>query len=208
MTNSLIRKIVGYQEEIFIEGGREAPAPQTLLVRAAVLKNPWFGTVFVDDLQPEIQRLAPLLGTVLSEAIVEAAGSSDRVEAYGKAAVVGLSGEVEHGAGLIHTLQFGNLYRIAVQGSAFLSFINKRGAAGCTIDIPMVHKSKVGERSHFLTATFSIPDGPAPDEIVIAVAAATTGRPHHRIGDRFQDMERLGVDQTGKPLERKPAAPA
>ena len=63
-------------------------------------------------------------------------------------------------------------------------------------------KEQEGARSHFLTMDFSIPDAPGPDEILIAIAVATSGRPHHRIGDRYQDMEEMGVDQAGNPLKK------
>ena len=110
-----------------------------------------------------------------------------------------MNGEVEHGSGMIHTLRFGNQYRVAVDGKAFLSFTNKRAGAGTAITIPMMHKDDEGLRSHYLTLEFHIPDAPAPDEIVIALGAASSGRPHHRIGNRYMDMEEMQVDQTGKP---------
>jgi hypothetical protein len=126
-------------------------------------------------------------------------GGAHKVEAYGKAAVVGMNGEVEHGSGLIHTLRFGNQYRVAVEGKSFLSFTNKRAGPGTAITIPMMHKDDAGFRAHYLTHEFHIPDAPGADEIVIALGAASSGRPHHRIGDRYQDMEEMRVDQTGKP---------
>ena len=119
------------------------------------------------------------------------------VSESGKAAVVGTDGEVEHASALIHTLRFGNQLREEVAGVSFLPFRNKRAAPGCAIDVPMKHKSAEGTRSHFLTISFSIPDAPGPDEIVVALGIATSGRPHARIGDRYEDMKEMGVDQTG-----------
>ena len=194
-----IRKIVRYIDETYIEGGKEAARPWVMAGVAAVIANPWAGKGFVDDLRSEILSQAPALGEKMVPALMATIGGANIVEAYGKAAVVGVNGEVEHGSGMIHTLRFGNQYRMAVQGESFLSFTNKRAGAGTAITIPMMHKDDAGMRSHYLTLEFHIPDAPAPDEIVIALGAATGGRPHHRIGDRYMDMEEMQVDQTGKP---------
>lgn len=187
-----VRKIVTYQEETLIEGGRAAPRPLQLFGVAAVVANPWAGRGFVDDLKPEIHAVAPVLGEVLTARILELAGSGDAVEAYGKAAVVGTAGEVEHASALIHTLRFGNHYRKAVGAKSYLSFTNTRGGPDCPIVIPLMHKQDEGMRSHYLTVQFSILDAPAPDEIVVALGASIGGRPHHRIGDRYQDLTELG----------------
>jgi len=193
-----IRKIVRYIDETYIEGNKEAARPWVMAGVAAVITNPWAGKGFVDDLRSEILTQAPALGEKMVPALLATIGGANIVEAYGKAAVVGVNGEVEHGSGMIHTLRFGNQYRMAVQGESFLSFTNKRAGAGTAITIPMMHKDDAGMRSHYLTLEFHIPDAPAPDEIVIALGAATGGRPHHRIGDRYMDMEEMQVDQTGK----------
>jgi hypothetical protein len=187
-----IRKIVTYQEETLVEGGRAAPRPLQLFGVAAVVANPWAGRGFVEDLRPEIHAVAPVLGELLTARILELAGSGDAVEAYGKAAVVGTAGEVEHASALIHTLRFGNHYRKAVGAKSYLSFTNTRGGPDCPIVIPLMHKQDEGMRSHYLTVQFSILDAPAPDEIVVALGASIGGRPHHRIGDRYQDLKELG----------------
>lgn len=187
-----IRKIVTYQEETLVEGGRAAPRPLQLFGVAAVVANPWAGRGFVEDLKPEIHAVAPVLGELLTARILALAGSGDAVEAYGKAAVVGTAGEVEHASALIHTLRFGNHYRKAVGAKSYLSFTNTRGGPDCPIVIPMMHKQDEGMRSHYLTVQFSILDAPAPDEIVVALGASIGGRPHHRIGDRYQDLKELG----------------
>ena len=124
--------------------------------------------------------------------------SADQVEAYGKAAVVGVNGEIEHASGLIHTLRFGNMFREAVNGTAFLSFTNIRTAPGALVSLPMIHKSETGKRSHFLTATFQMVDAPAPDEILVAIGASDGSRAHPRISDRFQDMEEMAKDAAAK----------
>lgn len=202
MSGVAVRKIVTYVEETLIEGGRAAPRPLRMAAAAAVVESPWAGRGFVEDLRPGILETAPVLGDLLVPRLMEAVGGTDAVEAYGKAAVVGVNGEVEHASALIHTLRFGNALREAAGGTSFLPFTNKRGGPDCAITIPMKHKvkEKEGTRSHFITIEFSIPDAPGPDEIVVAIAAATGGRPHHRIGDRYEDMKELGVDQAGRRL--------
>lgn len=185
-----VRKVVSFVEETFIEGGREAERPVTMVVVAAILKNPWAGRGFVENLRPEILRIAPPLGAELTRRLV-AIMPADRVQAYGKCASVGVNGEIEHASALIHTLRFGNLYREAVHGTAFLSFTNTRNAAGALLALPMIHKSEVGKRSHFITANFQIPDAPGPDELVVAIGASDGGRVHPRLADRFQDMAEL-----------------
>jgi hypothetical protein len=187
----LIRKVVTYTEDVRIEGGRPVPSRHLVAAAAVVLRNPWHGQGFVQDLRPTVREIAPDIGRLLVPQLMDIVGGGIEVEAYGKSAIVGLQGEVEHASALIHTLYFGNELRQAVSGTAFLSFTNKRAGAGCSIDIPLKHKSKEGARSHFLTATFSIPDAPGPDEIVVALAVATSGRPHQRIGDRYEDVKEM-----------------
>ena len=188
-----IRKIVTHIDETLIEGGKAAATPWRMVAVAAVIANPWAGKGFVEDLKSDILRLAPPLGDVMVPLVLEAAGGADAIEAFGKAAVVGTAGEVEHGSGFIHTLRFGNTYRDAVGGTSYLSFSNIRGGAGCAIHVPLMHKNDPGFRSHYLTLAFSIVDAPAPDEIVVVLGASTTGRPHHRIGNRYSDMEEMGI---------------
>jgi len=190
-----IRKFVHYQEETLIEGGKHAPQALQLFGVAAVLRNPWAERGFVQDLSPEIQAFAPMLGHALTDRILKMAGSGAIIEGYGKAAVVGTSGEIEHASALIHTLRFGNIYRKAVQAKSYLSFTNVRGGPNCAISIPMMHKGDEGMRSHYLTLQFAINDAPAPNEIVVALAASIGGRPHHRIGNRYQDLKELGSNE-------------
>ncbi len=189
-----IRKLVDYNEETLIEGGKAAEKPLKLFAVAAVIPNPWAGQGFVDDLKPQINAVADDLGALLTERIVAMAGSGEAIEGYGKAAIVGTSGEVEHGSALIHTLRFGNHYRSAVGAKSYLSFTNTRGPANAPVMIPLMHKIDAGMRSHYLTIQFSICDAPGPDEIVIALGGSVGGRPHHRIGDRYQDLQDLGHD--------------
>ncbi len=88
-------------------------------------------------------------------------------------------------------MKFGNFYRTAVGAESYLCFTNTRGAPGANIQIPLMHKHDAGMRSHYQTVDFTIPDAPNYDEIIIALGASTGGRPHHRIGDRYQDLKDL-----------------
>jgi len=187
----LVRKYVTHIEEIHIEGGKLVENPPCMIAVAAVMKNPWSGQGFVEDLKPAILKYAPPLGAELTRRILEIAGGGDAIEAYGKSAVVGTQAEVEHGSGFIHTLRFGNHFRKGVGATSYLSFANTRGGPGASVQIPLMHKHDAGMRSHYLTLEFTIPDAPAPDEMIIALGAATGGRPHHRIGDRYQDIAEM-----------------
>ncbi len=187
-----LRKIVTYTEDVHSEGGRPAAAPFRLFGVAAVLANPWAGRGFVEDLGPEIREVAPQLGALLTAEILRLCGGGEAVEGYGKSAIVGTAGEVEHASALIHTLRFGNHYRRAVGAKSYLAFTNTRGGPGASIQIPLMHKHDEGMRSHYLTVQFSIDDAPAADEILVALGASIGGRPHHRIGDRYKDLAELG----------------
>ncbi|MCC6196411.1 MAG: amino acid synthesis family protein [Burkholderiales bacterium] len=193
-----IRKIASYEETLFIEGGKAAEKPVRLIGVAAVITNPWHGRGFVEDLTPEIHAHAPGLGELLTREIVTRIGSGDAVEAYGKAAIVGTAGEIEHASGFIHTLRFGNHFREAVGAKSYLSFTNKRGGPGSSIQIPMMHKHDEGMRSHYLTIEMHVPDAPAPDEIVVALGAATGGRVHPRIGNRYLDTQAIEAEKAAR----------
>ena len=187
-----LRKIVTFDEDIYSEGGKEANPILRIIGVAAVLSNPWKGQGFVEDLQPEIKRIAPVMGKALTDRLISMVGSGEKIEAYGKAALAGTRCEIEHASAIIHTLQFGNFYREAVDAKSYLGFTNTRGPANTQIQIPLMDKHDTGRRSHYLTVQFSIYDAPDVDEIVCALGAATSGRPHHRIGDRYSDLKALG----------------
>ncbi|AWH47683.1 peptide synthetase [Stenotrophomonas sp. SAU14A_NAIMI4_5] len=191
---SLIRKTVLHVETVHVDGGRDAARPLKMVAAAAVIRNPWAGRGYVEDLSPEIRALGPQLSQHLTDLILGEVGSGDAVEAFGKSAVVGLAGELEHASALIHTLHFGNIYRNAVRAKSYLAFTNTRGPANAPIVLPMMDKNDEGRRSHYLTVQFAIADAPAADELVVVLGAATAGRPHHRIGDRYQDLKELGHD--------------
>lgn len=187
-----IRKTLLHIENTLIEGGKKAQTPLTLIAAIAVIQNPWADKGFVEDLAPSIRDCAPALGEMLTKMVLDAAGGGDKVEGYGKSAIVGLNGEIEHASALIHTLHFGNHYRNAVGAKSYLSFCNTRGPANAPLMIPLMDKNDGGRRSHYLTIQTAVADAPAADEIVIALGASIGGRPHHRIGDRYQDLKELG----------------
>jgi hypothetical protein len=104
------------------------------------------------------------------------------VEAFGKGALVGTNGEVEHGSAIIHNLKFGNHLRNLAEGESLLPSAEKRGATGAPIDIALKHKNDTKIRSHHQTFEIRVPDAPLPDEIVISLAVSSGGRPHQRSG--------------------------
>ena len=193
--NLKLRKFAKFVDKTFIEGEKKAKEPVLLVSVAAVIKNPWAGKGFVEDLKPEILSLAPQIGDLLVPELIKEIGSGEKVLAYGKAAMVGLNGEIEHASAFIHTLRFGNKFRDAVSGTSYLSFTNTRGPAGSKISIPMMHKTDAGLRPYYLTHEFTIHDAPNEDEIVVAIGGAPTGRAHARTGDRYQDMKEMGIKQ-------------
>lgn len=174
-----VRKIVTVVEEVRTEGGREVWPPARVAVVAAVIENPWAGQGFVDDLGPGIDATASDLGALLAPQVLEALAGP--VEAYGKAAIVGLDGEIEHGSGLIHTLKFGDHFRKAANATTLLPAVEKRGPAGVTFDIPLKHVTDATIRSHHQSVEVRVADAPHADEIVVALAAAAQGRPQQRL---------------------------
>ncbi|RZA28718.1 MAG: amino acid synthesis family protein [Proteobacteria bacterium] len=187
-----LRKLVTYDEDTITDGGRACTPPLRMIAVAAVVTNPWHGRGFVEDLGPEIKRMGPALGQLLTDRLISLAGGGDKIEAYGKAALCGTACELEHCSALIHTLRFGNFFREAVGAKTYLGFTNTRGPANTQLQIPLMDKHDAGRRSHYLTIQFSVPDAPGHDELVIALGASLGGRPHHRIGDRYQDLKDMG----------------
>ena len=189
-----IRKIVTYSEQVLIEGAREAEVPLTMVGVAAIIQNPWAGRGFVDDLMPEVRESCSALGALMVARLCDAIGGAGKIEAYGKASVVGIDGEIEHASAVVHTLRFGNHFRNAVDAKSYLAFTNKRGGPGTSIQVPMMHKDDEGMRSHYLTLEMRIDDGPRGDEIVVVLGAADGGRPHARIGNRYLDKQELDAE--------------
>lgn len=173
------RKIVTLVEEILTEGGRPVEPAARLAVVAAVIANPWSGQGFVEDLNPGIDANASDVGALLAARVVEALGAP--VEAFGKAAIVGIDGEIEHGSALIHTLKFGNHFRDAASATTLLPAVEKRGPAGVVFDIPLKHITDATIRSHHQSIEVRLADAPHAGEIIIALAAAAQGRPQQRL---------------------------
>lgn len=183
-----LRKTVAYVEDWRIEGGGRVEPPVRVAIAAAVLTNPWIGTGVSKDLMPEIASLAPLLAAILVPMLEQSSGGGERIEAIGKASMVGLDGEIEHAAALVHTLRFGNPFRKMANASTFLSSTTTRGPASAHLVIPLTNKNDAGLRSHFMTGELIVPDAPRADEILVAIAAASSGRPFARIGDRKDEL--------------------
>lgn len=165
-------------EDVLEEGGRAVDPPARIAAAGAVIANPFAGR-FVEDLQPLVDAYCEPLGALLTARAL--ALVDGEVEGYGKGALVGLDGDVEHGSAIIHNLRFGNHVREPVEGTSLLPAAEKRAAAGATLDIAIKHKTDVSVRSHHQTFEVRIPDAPRGGEIVIWVALATSGRPHARL---------------------------
>lgn len=174
-----IRKILTVVEETRREGGRVAPQPLRKAAAAAVLRNPYAGEPYSDDLSELVQPSGEL-GALLGAAAAEALGTD--VESYGKAALVGSGGEQEH-AVACKTSVFGDAFREAIGGaSAWLPSVSKRCAPGAEVDVPLCFKDQVWVRSHYDAITVSFSDAPLADEIVLICALASGGRLNARLG--------------------------
>jgi hypothetical protein len=182
-----IRKIVYYSEEILLENGLSPAVRAVRATAAAVVTNPWLGGKATDDLNEEVIKLAPVLARRLTDVLTRELGGVHAIQAFGKAAIVGTDGEIEHGAALIHTPFFGNLVREFFEGESIICFADDRADAGASLVVPLWHKNAAATRTHYQTITTRISDAPRPGEIVIALGASTGPRPHSRIGDRLTD---------------------
>lgn len=180
------RKLFTIVEEIAQEGGRKVEPAALIAIVGVVIDNPWAGQGFVDDLNPGIDAVASDLGALLAPRVIEALGAP--LEAYGKAAIVGLAGEIEHGSALIHTLKFGNHFRDAANATTLLPAVEKRGPAGIAFDIPLKHFTDATIRSHHQTVEVRVADAPHAGEILIALAGATQGRPQQRLASLSTEL--------------------
>ncbi|MBO8185144.1 amino acid synthesis family protein [Streptomyces spirodelae] len=182
-----LRKLVTYRDVVVTEAGHAPARPARRASVAAVIRNPWFGAAPLTDLSEEQARVGPVLAKLLSDRLAEALGGVDAIEAFGKAAVVGTAGEIEHAGALIHTPFFGNLVRELLSGESIICFADARAEAGDSLIVPLWHKTHAATRSHYQTISARVPDAPRADEIVVIAAASTGPRPHARIGDRRTD---------------------
>lgn len=171
-----IRKVVTVVEETRSELGQPLAVPAKKVAAMAVIENPFAGR-YQQDLRA-LEDLGEELGAVLARAARTAANvTPEECEGYGKAAIVGTLGELEHGHAVIHA-KFGAPVRVEFGGGkAVIPSTGKVGAAGVTIDVPTVYKHAFTVRSHYDAVTVSVPDAPRPDEIVVVLALTTAGRP-------------------------------
>ena len=179
MPDFSIRKTQLIVEEITHDGGTPLAIPCRRAAMLALVHNPFAGR-FEPDLAAAMDDLKPL-GAMMSERLVDAMGGADQVESYGKGAIVGSAGEIEHGA-LWH-VPGGYAMRALVQPSkAIVPSAMKLGGMGARLDVPLGHVNAAYVRSHFDAMDLGFADGPRPDEIVFALVMASGGRPHARMG--------------------------
>jgi hypothetical protein len=176
-----IRKIVVVMDEVHREMGRAIAPPTRRAAAAAVIANPFAGT-YVEDLS-ELIEIGAEMGDLLGRKCVAALGiAPGEAQSYGKAAMVGENGELEHAAALLHP-KLGAPLRAAVEkGAALVPSSKKRGGPGQPLDIPLGHKDAAYVRSHFDGMEVRINDAPRANEILIAVAVTDSGRPLPRVG--------------------------
>ena len=173
-----IKRTLTFIDETGLEAGQRVDPPLRRIAVAAVIDNPFAGR-FEPDLKPFTDASAEI-GRHICGLAVSLLGQPP--ESYGKAAVIGINGEQEHGVALLTTV-FGNVMREAAGGGkAWISSFTKRAAPGAAIDIPLAHKDALYVRSHYDGITITLPDAPLPDEIAVICAYANRGRPNHRVG--------------------------
>ncbi len=187
-----IRKTMVLVEETRKEMGRAIDPPTRRAVAIAVIANPFAGE-YVEDLEP-LMEIGAELGGYLGEKAVAVLGiEPSEAESYGKAAVVGERGELEHAAAILHPRLGAPLRKAVEKGAALVPSSKKRGGPGTPLDVPLGHKDAAYVRSHFDGIEVRIPDAPAADEILVAVAVTDSGRPLPRVGGLTTD-EAVGED--------------
>jgi hypothetical protein len=187
-----IRKIAVIVEETRREMGRKIDPPTRKAVAVAVIANPCAGR-YVEDLEP-LMEIGEELGGLLGRKCVEALGIDPaHAESYGKAAMVGENGELEHAAAILHP-RLGKPLRAAVEkGAALVPSSKKMGGPGQPLDVPLGHKDAAYVRSHFDGIEVRLNDSPRAGEIMVAVAVTDSGRPLPRVGGLLAS-EAEGVD--------------
>ncbi len=177
-----IRRWFAFEDEVHAnEIGK--PADGRILrkiVVGACVKNPFANGRHTEDLS-EVVSHSPALGLEIGRRLL-ARLDGEPIASYGKACVVGVNGEYEHGNAFLTATMMDPLREYLGGGLAWVSSTGKRGGPGTTIDIPLAHKDALYVRSHYDTVTVTFPDGPNPDEILVLLAAATRGRLHARLG--------------------------
>jgi hypothetical protein len=187
-----IRKLVIQVDETRREMGKAVEPPTRRAVAIAVIENPYAGrySESLDDLIAIGEELGALLG---QKAVAALGIEPGQAQSYGKAAIVGEAGELEHAAAILHP-KLGMPLRVAVEkGAALVPSAKKRGTLGTAIDVPLGHKDAAFVRSHFDAVEARVSDAPRANEIVVAVAVTDSGRPLPRIGG-LQVSEIKGED--------------
>jgi hypothetical protein len=181
MADPMIRKLVVTVEETHREADEAIQPPTRKAAAIAVIGNPFAGR-HVEDLG-ELVEVGAMLGRLLAERAVAALGIEGKdAQGYGKAAIVGEDGELEHAAAILHP-KLGAPVRAALEkGAALIPSAKKRGGMGAAIDVPLGHKDAAYVRSHFDAMEVRVADAPRRDEIVVAVVVTDSGRPLPRIG--------------------------
>ncbi|APF35983.1 amino acid synthesis family protein [Chelatococcus daeguensis] len=176
-----IRKIATFVEETHTEMGRLVSPPTRKAAAVAVIENPFAGR-YVEDLG-ELMDIGEELGGLLAEKAVAALGiEGTAAESYGKAALVGENGELEHAAAILHPRMGTPVRKVLGKGAALIPSSKKRGGPGAVLDIPLGHKDAAYVRSHFDGMEVSLNDAPRAGEILVAVAVTDSGRPLPRVG--------------------------
>ena len=187
-----IRKLIVQVDETRIEMGKPIEPPTRRAVAIAVIENPFAGR-FEQDLA-ELTEIGEELGGLLGEKCVQALGiQPGRAESYGKAAIVGEAGELEHAAAILHPKLGAPLRKAVEKGAALVPSAKKMGSLGTAIDVPLGHKDAAFVRSHFDAIEARVSDAPRANEIVVAVAVTASGRPLARVGG-LQASEIQGQD--------------
>lgn len=184
---SKIRKIVTFLEETQSEMGQAVNPTTRRAAAAAVIENPFAGK-YVQDLT-ELMEVGEELGALLTERAVAALGiPGPSAESYGKAAVVGENGELEHAAAILHPKLGTPVRKVLGKGAALIPSSKKRGGPGVTLDIPLGHKDAAFVRSHFDGMEIRVNDAPRANEILVAIAVTDSGRPLPRVGGLTKDQ--------------------
>lgn len=187
-----IRKLIVQVDEVRLEMGQPVNPPVRKAVAIAVIENPFAGR-YRDKLD-ELIDIGEELGGLLGDKCVEALGiEGSQAESYGKAAIVGEAGELEHAAAILHPKLGVPLRKAVEKGAALVPSAKKVGTLGTAIDIPLGHKNAAYVRSHFDAVEARVSDAPRANEIVVAVAITDGGRPLARVGG-LQKHEVKGQD--------------
>lgn len=187
-----IRKIAVWVEETHREMDRAITPPTRKAVAVAVIENPFAGA-YVEDLSPLIE-IGATLGGLLGDKCVAALGIAPaQAESYGKAAMIGEAGELEHAAAILHPKLGAPLRNAVHKGAALVPSSKKLGGPGHVLDVPLGHKDAAYVRSHFDGVEVRLNDAPRADEILVAVAVTDSGRPLPRVGG-LTAAEAEGID--------------